>query len=84
MPFLFTCQKEEIILPCYLLLSTICVIASHNYLHTVSLISLIPEKTENKINSHTSSVTEKTWNKYSRALIFLFQKPDKTAAEIHT
>lgn len=50
MPFLFTCQKEEIILPSYLLLSTICVIASHNYLHTVSLISLIPDKQKIKLN----------------------------------
>jgi len=49
MPFLFSCQKEEIILPSYMLLSTICVIASHNYLHTASLISLIPDKQKIKL-----------------------------------
>lgn len=82
MPFLFACQKEEIILPSYTLLSTICVTVSHNYLHTAFLLSLIPDK--QKIKLTLRSLTEKTWNKYSRALIFLFQKPDKTAAETHT
>lgn len=49
MPFLFTCQKEEIILPSYTLLSTICVTVSHNYLHTASLISRIPDKQKIKL-----------------------------------
>lgn len=49
MPFFLTCQKEEIILHSYTLLSTICVTASHNYLHTESLISLIPNKQKIKL-----------------------------------
>lgn len=58
--------KGHISINNFLLLSAICVMASHNHLHTMSLIGLISDKQKIKLSSHVRSITEEAWNKYRR------------------